>query len=304
MATLSCSSTREAKLCKLFAWPQGRSRIARSYNGQLYRVWKTSLHSTHDDTATSPGESRWCHGLDEKDQNAGAKEGSQGTSALIAGWSITCEEPHWLGPGQVPFRSAGCPSWRSLRPGTQTSLVPWGLADLVLRRVCHRSWGTAACSGGYKTLSIAPFASAALLLTITSSKANFVVGRQRHSHRSSITCPRLKHHSTPCQPCRRLRNSSLATNPVSRIVTALSISLTTTVTTRRDELSSNTSTSRRSEVCSEVCTCSHPFRGFIESPAYQSSYVPGAITMEERYMNLLLVMNEATMRFPESSSTR
>ncbi len=50
-----------------------------------------------------------------------------------------------------------------------------------------------------------------------------------------------------------------------------------------------------------MCTCKDAVSTYVETTPYQSSYMPGTIVMEERYMNLLIVLNEATMRFPESS---
>lgn len=44
----------------------------------------------------------------------------------------------------------------------------------------------------------------------------------------------------------------------------------------------------------------HALATFARSSPNDSSFVPGTISMEQRYANLLCVINEATMRFPES----
>ena len=49
------------------------------------------------------------------------------------------------------------------------------------------------------------------------------------------------------------------------------------------------------------CNCSHSVRLFVDAPPVKSSFVPGLITMEERYINLLVVLNEASAKFPDES---
>lgn len=49
------------------------------------------------------------------------------------------------------------------------------------------------------------------------------------------------------------------------------------------------------------CNCSHSVRLFVDAPPVKSSFVPGLITMEERYINLLVVLNEASAKFPDGS---
>ena len=54
----------------------------------------------------------------------------------------------------------------------------------------------------------------------------------------------------------------------------------------------------------KALTCEHAISTYVKSTPYQSPYTPGTITMEERYMSLLTVLNEASARFPEPLTTR
>lgn len=51
----------------------------------------------------------------------------------------------------------------------------------------------------------------------------------------------------------------------------------------------------------DVCACRPSLNTFVGLPAYHGAFIPGTVAMEERYMNLLLVMKEATARFSEAS---
>lgn len=87
---------------------------------------------------------------------------------------------------------------------------------------------------------------------------------------------------------------------VSDVTTSSPVVLTITVLSSLDEMSSNSSTGHGKQ----ICRWSQPVKGFIESSAVQSAYIPGTIAMEERYINLLIVMGEATAMFPNTPTIK
>jgi len=51
------------------------------------------------------------------------------------------------------------------------------------------------------------------------------------------------------------------------------------------------------------CTGKNAISTYVELSPCQSPYVPGTIAMEDRYMNLLMVLTEASTRFPKTPET-